>query len=108
MTDKTIVILLEENSSSYGNVNDFDQPQDAERYIEGLLEAGYDRERIRVMEAHGLNVEITPKPVVVLHTASPGEETPTQGKPAEDTPTQKKPVEDVRADSRAMELAGDL
>lgn len=98
MTDKTIVILLEENSSSYGNVNDFDQPQDAERYIEGLLEAGYDRERIRVMEAHGLNVEITPKPIVVLHTASP----------AEDTPTQKKPAEDVRADARAMELAGDL
>ena len=98
MTDKTIVILLEENSSSYGNVNDFDQPEDAERYIEGLLEAGYDRERIRVMEAHGLNVEITPKPIVVLHTAPP----------AEDTPTQKKPVEDARADARAMELAGDL
>lgn len=99
MTDKTIVILLEENSSSYGNVNDFDQPQDAERYIEGLLEAGYDRERIRVMEAHGLNVEVTPKPIVVLHTAA---------SPAEDPPTQKKTVEDVRADARAMELTGDL
>jgi hypothetical protein len=47
------------------------------------------------MEAHSLNLEITPKPVVVLHTASPAVDIP---------PTEKKPAEDVRADSRAMDL----
>ncbi|HET9476969.1 MAG TPA: hypothetical protein VFP63_05740 [Dehalococcoidia bacterium] len=99
MTDKTVVILLRENSKSCGDVNEFDKAEDAEHYIEGLLEAGYERERIRVMGAHGLIVEVTPMPVVSLHAAVPVER-----------PARKERVERVRApalDDHGMELAGE-
>ena len=66
MTTKTIVILLQENSSNHGEVNEFDQPQDAERFIEGLLEAGFERRSIRALTAHDIDLLITQKPTVSL------------------------------------------
>lgn len=66
MNTRTIVILLQENSSNHGEVNEFDHPQDAERYIEGLLEAGYERQSIRALTAHDIDLLVTQKPVVSL------------------------------------------
>lgn len=66
MNTRTIVILLQENSSNHGEVNEFDHPQDAERFIEGLLEAGFERQSIRVLAARDLDLLITQKPVVSL------------------------------------------
>ncbi len=66
MNPKTIVLLLQEENGSRGEVNEFDDPQDAERYIGGLLEAGFDRLLIRVLSAHDLDLLVTQKPVVSL------------------------------------------
>ena len=66
MNRKTIVILLQENSSNRGEVTSFDQAQDAERFIEGLLETGFERQSIRVLAAQDLDLLITQKPVVSL------------------------------------------
>ena len=101
MTDKTIVILLQENSTSCGDVNEFDEARDAEKYIEGLLEAGFERQNIRVMEAHGLNLAITPRPIVSLHavTAPAVEPSPHEDRvdvvsaSASDAPSVEPPIE---------------
>src|SRR5574341_1141165 len=66
MPNKTIVILLQEGSSSYGEVHEFDQAQDAERYIESLLEASLERPRVLVLEAQALNLTVTQKAFVSL------------------------------------------
>lgn len=66
MNAKTIVLLLNEDSGNRGEVNEFDDPQDAEQYIGGLLEAGFERPRIRVLSAHDLDLLVTQKPVVSL------------------------------------------
>lgn len=66
MFSKTVVLALQENSSSYGKVGEFDQAQDAERFIEDLLHAGFERERIRVLSVRNLSLVVTRKPVVSL------------------------------------------
>ncbi len=71
MPDKTIVILLQDGSDSYGEVKEFDQPRDAERHIEALLEVGFERPSIRVLEAHDLNLAVTQKAVVSLFATPP-------------------------------------
>lgn len=69
MTSKTMVVLLQENSDTRGEINWFDYAQDAERFIEGLLEAGYERQSIRVMEGQDMDVLVTQKPMVTLLSA---------------------------------------
>src|SRR5574341_29672 len=70
MTSKSIVVLLQENSDTRGEINWFDYGQDAERFIEGLLEAGFDRRSIRVLEGQDMDVLITQRPVVSLLPAA--------------------------------------
>src|SRR5512145_2850145 len=69
MTSKTMVVLLQENSDTRGEINWFDYAQDAERFIEGLLEAGFERQSIRVMEGQDMDVLVTQKPMVTLLSA---------------------------------------
>ncbi|HET9477428.1 MAG TPA: hypothetical protein VFP63_08065 [Dehalococcoidia bacterium] len=69
MTSKTMVVLLQENSDTRGEINWFDYAQDAERFIESLLDAGFERQSIRVMEGQDMDVLITQKPMVTLLAA---------------------------------------
>src|SRR5574341_1569083 len=69
MTSKTMVVLLQENSDTRGEINWFDYAQDAERFIESILEAGFDRRSIRVLEGQDMDVLITQKPMVTLLAA---------------------------------------
>lgn len=66
MNSKTIVLLLQDEGGNRGEVNEFDDPQDAERYLTALLEAGVERASIRVLSAQDLDLLVTQKPVVSL------------------------------------------
>lgn len=64
MNTKTIVILLQEDSTNHGEVTSFDQTHDAERFLEDLLASGFDQRSIRVLAAKDLDILIKQKPVV--------------------------------------------
>lgn len=62
----TIAVVFKEEGGNRKETRWFNHAHDAERHIEGLLEAGFERESIRVLEGRDMDVLITQKPVVSL------------------------------------------
>lgn len=73
MSTKTLVVVLQGNGSTHGKVSEFHDAQDAEHFVEGLLEAGFAERSIRVLAVQSLDLIITHRPAVSLvpaHLAS--------------------------------------
>src|SRR5574341_1110830 len=62
----TIAVVFKEEGGNRKETRWFNHAHDAERHIEGLLEAGFERGSIRVLEGRDMDVLITQKPVVSL------------------------------------------
>ena len=66
MTAKVIVFVADRGDQRLGEVSVFDSSGEAERLLETLLEAGYDRQRIRVFSGAEMEARVSQRPVVAL------------------------------------------
>ena len=65
---KVIVFVAGRGDPRFGEVRVFDISGEAERLVETLLEAGYDRQRIRVFCGVEMEARVSQRPVVALVT----------------------------------------
>lgn len=73
MAGKTVVMVLDRDDPSHGEIKMLADGNEAARLAEGLLESGVEVERIRVFDAVELSLKVAHRPVVSLGTDS-GEE----------------------------------
>lgn len=73
MVAKTVVMVLDSDDPSRGDIKTLDSADEAARLAEDLLEAGVDVERIRIFDAVELSMRVVHRPVVSLG-ATTGEE----------------------------------
>lgn len=66
MPEKVIVLVADQDDPKHGEITVLEGRERAERMVETLLEAGFQRERIRVFTGSEMEVEITHRPVVSL------------------------------------------
>ena len=66
MTAKVIVFVADRGDQRFGEVSVFDSSGEAERLLETLLDAGYDRQRIRVFSGAEMEARVSHRPVVAL------------------------------------------
>ena len=71
MTVAIVVLVSDHNDPGRGEITLLDDPRDAERMIEELLEAGYEQERIRVFDALEVEMQVRHRPVVSLFRPQP-------------------------------------
>ncbi len=63
---KIILLVTDSDNPKQAEVMVFDEPREAESTIQGLLEAGYDRQRIGAFIGRPSEVIVTLRPVVSL------------------------------------------
>lgn len=73
MAGRTVVMVLDRDDPSHGEIKMLADGNEAARLAEDLLESGVDVERIRVFDAIELSLKVAHRPVVSLGTDS-GEE----------------------------------
>ena len=66
MSNQVIVLVEDDGNPSHSEVTITDDSKQAERHVEVLLEAGYERERIRVFVGTEMQMQVTHRPVVAL------------------------------------------
>ncbi len=66
MAGKMIVLVADRDDPRHGEVTVLADGRKAERLVETLLEAGFERERIRIFSGAELDVQVTQRPVVSL------------------------------------------
>jgi hypothetical protein len=66
MSDKVIVLVRDRDDSKYGEMSVLDDVTKAERLLETLLEAGFQRDRIKVFYGDRMELQVTYKPAVTL------------------------------------------
>ena len=63
---RVILLVADPKDAEHGEVKVYDDPHDAERMIETLLEAGLEQERFRVFTGTETDIVVTHRPVVDL------------------------------------------
>ena len=66
MSGKTIVMIYDQDDNKHGEISVMESPQKAARLVETLLEAGFERDRIRVFTGDEMGLQVTHRPVVAL------------------------------------------
>jgi len=66
MSGKTIVMIYDQDDNKHGEISVMESPQKAARLVETLLEAGFERDRIRVFTGDEMGMQVTHRPVVAL------------------------------------------
>jgi hypothetical protein len=64
--NKVIVMVSDLDDAVHGEINVLDGPDLATRFVETLLESGFERERIRVFVGDEMMMEVHHRPVVSL------------------------------------------
>jgi len=72
MLNEMIVLVSDIDDASHGEINVLDGPVEAARFVEALLEAGLEQERVRVFGGDELQMQIHQRPVVSLITNGGG------------------------------------
>lgn len=72
MPDKTIVLVYDGTSEKRAEVNVLDDPHQAARLVETLLEAGFKQEQLRIYTGAEMEMQVTHRPVVALVGDVPG------------------------------------
>lgn len=90
MSTKTIVMLREENGGDYGEIKVYDALDDAEHYIESLLEKGFEHRSIRLLDGCEREFVVRHRPVV---SALPTDDVLTVTRAVEDDATLPPSVE---------------
>ncbi len=81
MSSRVIVLIADPADPKYGEVTVVDSTAEAERLVETFLEAGYDRERIRVFAGAEMEAQISQRPKVDLVEQEPDRPAPSDGSP---------------------------
>jgi len=66
VNEKIIVLVTDRGDSKHGEISVVDDPHRAEKLVETLLEAGFERDRIRVFAGRQSDFEVSQRPVVAL------------------------------------------
>ncbi len=66
MSDKFVLVVSDEKDDTHGEISVLDSAHETERLVETLLQAGFDRERIRVLAGSEAEFLTTYRPVVGL------------------------------------------
>jgi hypothetical protein len=66
MSGRTIVMVSDLDDAKHGEINVLDDPQQAARLVESLLESGFDQTRIRIFSGDEMAMQVTHRPVVAL------------------------------------------
>ena len=66
MAAKIIVLVADREDERHGEITIVSDARKAERLIETLLEAGFERERIRIFSGGEMDIEVAQRPVVSL------------------------------------------
>ena len=66
MSEKIIVLVSDRGDSKHGEISIVDEPRKAEKLVETLLEAGFEKERIHVFAGRASDFQVSQRPVVAL------------------------------------------
>lgn len=66
MTNRMIVMVSDLDDASHGEINILDNPEQAARLVEQLIESGFEQERIRVFGGDEMEMQVHHRPVVSL------------------------------------------
>ncbi len=66
MTTKFIVLVADRDDPKHGEIVVVDTTAEAERLVETLLDAGFDRERVRVFTGTEMEAQVSQRPKVEL------------------------------------------
>ena len=83
MTTKFIVLVADREDPKHGEIVVVDTTAEAERLVETLLEAGFDRERVRVFTGTEMEAQVSQRPKVELVERGLDEPAPADDSPAE-------------------------
>lgn len=72
MSNKVIVMVSDLDDASHGEINIMESPEHAARFVETLLESGFEQERVRVFDGDELQMQVHHRPVVNLLTGARG------------------------------------
>ena len=84
MTTKFIVLVADRDDPKHGEIVVVDTTAEAERLVETLLEAGFDRERVRVFTGAEMEAQVSQRPKVELVERGLDEPAPADDSPAEE------------------------
>ncbi|TMB70014.1 MAG: hypothetical protein E6J43_02970 [Chloroflexi bacterium] len=112
MSEQVMVVVADLDDPKHGEINVVESVQKGARLVETLLEAGFDRERIRVFSGGEMDMQVRHRPVVALISgdqkeqgeAAPGEASDKQGGNSEDS-SKRSMASAARAESRKEEVA---
>ncbi len=74
MTQRVVVMVIDNDDAKRGEISVLDDPREAERMVESLLESGLESERIRVFNASQMEMQVVHRPVVSLVSGPGGED----------------------------------
>ena len=83
MTTKFIVLVADRDDPKHGEIVVVDTTAEAERLVETLLEAGFERERVRVFTGTEMEAQVSQRPKVELVERGLDEPAPVDDSPAE-------------------------
>ncbi len=83
MTTKFIVLVADGDDPKHGEIVVVDTTTEAERLVETLLDAGFDRERVRVFSGTEMEAQVSQRPKVELVEMGLDEPAPADDSPAE-------------------------
>ncbi len=107
MSNKVIVMVSDLDDASHGEINVLESHEHAARFVETLLESGFEQERVRVFGGDELQMQVQHRPVVNLLTGARGRKEETPGE--EDQASAQEPApqqESVETASAKAETAG--
>ena len=90
MTTRFIVLVADRGDPKHGEIVVVDTTAEAERLVETLLDAGFDRERVRVFSGTEMEAQVSQRPKMELVEMGLDEPAPADDSPAEE---EAKPAE---------------
>jgi len=105
MLNKVIVMVSDLDDASHGEINVLDGPEQAARFVETLLESGFEQERVRVFGGDELQMQVHQRPVVSLISNARGlkEEAPRDQEEEQAAPApQARPQQEQVAASKTV------
>ena len=82
MTARFIVLVADRGDPKHGEIVVVDTTAEAERLVETLLDAGFDRERVRVFTGTEMEAQVSQRPKVELVEMGLDEPAPADDPPA--------------------------
>jgi hypothetical protein len=98
MATKFIVLVADRDDPKHGEIVVVDTTAEAERLVETLLDAGFDRERVRVFTGTEMEAQVSQRPKVELVEGGLDEPAPADDSPAEE---EVQPAEALSGDHAA-------